>query len=355
MGLDNKIKKELFLILVHSSMAFFLFLPMIGYAAQPVITSVTGTVQNRQILTITGSNMIDEDKTNWDSFFTSHENASGFEGASPAEDGYIIPNSPGMQFWWEPVYDGSMKLLGNQSIHFHTQGSSPSILTSYVAMSHHLPKLEDIWVRFYAKWIYKVRPYSHIKMIDTFGGPYQSYFQPSAGFDWLVATAHARYASGTPKPFHNGDDIYYPFSIEQDRWYEFELHFRNKSGQPYIFDTWMDGKQITWGVVSRENSFRTLMLGIINQRQKDSRAIMDHWWDGFAVSSSRIYPACTIEISNNPAYGEKNIKYQEPVYLSDSLIRFRLDVEGLGKGPFYLWVTNNRQERSKPYTFEELQ
>lgn len=42
--------------------------------------------------------------------------------------------------------------------------------------------------------------------------------------------------------------------------------------------------------------------------------------------------------------------YQTPTYLSDGSITVTVNLAELGSDTYYLWVTNNRQERSKAYS-----
>jgi hypothetical protein len=326
-------------------------------AAQPVISNVTGTINTGQILTITGANMVNEDITKWSSFFTIHPTASGFEGTSPASDGYghTIGNSI------DPVYDTNIRLMGSKSIKFSQMGASASNQTSYITARGILRTgIGDIWIRFYAKWVWSgAWAKSHIKMIDTFGIPgqraLQNYFQPSAGLARnMILRSAGGMISGTPTP--NNDTIYYPIpgGLSQDKWYEFELHFKNDVA-PYIADGWMDGTKIITSVPKVGNNIGGLMLGLVNMINTDPNSVLYHYWDGFATSTSRVYPASMVEISNNSTYGQGTVKYQEPIYFSDSSIQFKADFTGLGGGSSYLWVTNNRQERSSPYYLGKAQ
>ena len=70
------------------------------------------------------------------------------------------------------------------------------------------------------------------------------------------------------------------------------------------------------------------------------------WWDGFAVSKSRIYPASTIQVGNSPTYGQGHEQYQQPIALNDTQVQFVLNTSAVGSGPYYLWITNNGQVRS---------
>ena len=74
-----------------------------------------------------------------------------------------------------------------------------------------------------------------------------------------------------------------------------------------------------------------------------------NWTDGFTISTSRVYPSSVIEIGNNSTYALSTKVYQAPTALSDTSVAITCDLTGLGAGPYYLWVTNNKQERSDPY------
>jgi hypothetical protein len=76
---------------------------------------------------------------------------------------------------------------------------------------------------------------------------------------------------------------------------------------------------------------------------------MDNYWDGFTISTSRAYPASVIEIGNSPDYATAKKVYQPPEFLSDNSIQVRADLSGLGSGPYYMWITNNRQQRTAAY------
>ena len=81
----------------------------------PQISSVSGTVAQGNTITISGSYMMDEDKTDWDVFFSNNPNASSFEGTSPSADGYSAIGPSG------GTYVTDVKVLGSKSIRFHVQ------------------------------------------------------------------------------------------------------------------------------------------------------------------------------------------------------------------------------------------
>ena len=93
-----------------------------------------------------------------------------------------------------------------------------------------------------------------------------------------------------------------------------------------------------------------VLFGMINMCCQGSGFDLTNWIDNFTISTSRIYPSTVVEAGNNPNYDTAAKVYQEPIYLSDNSIQIRLNLSGLGSGPYYLWVKNNKQERSVAYS-----
>lgn len=332
-------KKRFFTVFSSCVLFLSLYDPLSATAITPTITGVAGSIATGETLVISGSNMVDEDSTKWDSFFIKHPTASGFEGITWTADGYGTPNGiPSGQ-----TYDTSTKLMGNKSIKFHVTGASSNCprgnLTSYTYAGADLPAYRDMWIRFYARWntLYNNWPSSHIKMIMDLGTP-EVGLQPSAGGP-LPAYMNAGYDSKA----HN---VSIPSgTLQNNRWYAFEIHWKMDTA-PYVYEAWMDNVKIVTANPSRQCNLKTIVFGLINLCGTPSAFSLDHWWDGFAISTSRIYLASTVEISNNAVYGQGIIRYQEPQYLSDSLIQVKADLSGMGSGPYYLWITNNKQQRN---------
>lgn len=317
----------------------------------PTITSVSGTVQSGQTLNITGSNMIQEDRTNWDPLFINNPNASGFEGASLTADGYQTSGCP--------TYTSAVKLMGNQSINMHDQGqhirlSDGSGLGSCnwqwkVQASQSGTTWTDVYLRTYSRWNNTSWP-----TIDTkYWWWYQAFFNLTSYADGSAPTELGIYAANSMPDWVQGKIP--GGAIKNNKWYLFETHFRvDGNGGPYVYQVWIDNQQIInftapagalvnvpgwgWGGESNTNYFNT-----------PAGWVSDQWQDGFAVSKTRIGPASLVEISNCSAYGSGTKRYQEPLYLSDGSSQIKLDVTGLGAGPYVLWVTNNRNERSLPF------
>jgi hypothetical protein len=188
--------------------------------------------------------------------------------------------------------------------------------------------------------------------IMTSSQGYQEWgLQPSARTGkMMIAAASGGFASGTPTP--NGQSIYYslPSGIQMDRWYEFEIHVNGN-----FYEAYVDGVKVITGTANQPFYSGAYLIGLINYCSPSPSFAINEWMDGFAFGSSRIYPASTIEISDNSNYGQGIVKYQEPLYLSDGTIQIKTDLKGLGSGPYYLYVTNNMQQRSGAFNLSSSQ
>jgi hypothetical protein len=287
--------------------------------------------------------MVDEDTTNWDSFFSNNPDASGFEGTSPSADGYSGVGPTG------GTYVTDVQLLGSQSIRFHVQGASSNCpvgnLMDYNAFAPQDTYTGERYYRLYARWntADDSWPTSHIKMFYTLNGGSNIYFQP---------------ANGSSRPTHmcvtyGGGSHYYAIpsgQLENDRWYAMEIRIKGTS--PYAIQAWVDGTQIMDETPNSASSYVYLLFGIVNCCGTTSNFNLDHWMDGLAVSTSRIYPAAIIEIGDDSNYSTATKLYQAPLYFSDGSIQVKVDLTDLGSGPYYLWVTNNKQERSSSYQLQ---
>lgn len=302
-----------------------------AHAVTPVIKDVNGTVSTGQTLTIGGSNMVQENSGSWLPMFKSGT-AFGFEGSSPSADGYWALHSGGS-------YDSTVKLSGNKSMKFHVGGAC-STVSSNLADYAGISGVSDMYARAYIR--YYSPPGQWFKMQDK---TFHAWFNPQQYVFEIANTPDGSRPSSFQAEWD--DASHYaniPGGVLQDnRWYYVELHW--KSGSPNVYQVWVDGVQI-FNANPKAFSPGYFLFGIVNMCGTSSGFTHDRWFDGFALSTARIYPSSTIEVSNNSTYGAGTVKYQEPIYLSDGSVQIKLDLTGLGTGPYYLWVTNNNQERS---------
>lgn len=349
--MQNKITKILFLL----AMTFF---PKLILATTPEIISTAGDLIDGETLSISGTNMVDHNTSNW--------NMNGidwnFEGISYETDGYDVPTDDNMGLCAGPTYagityDSSVRLLGLKSIKFHQQGafSGPGVGGCYVYATPSPVVGEDIYVSSYVRYDSSAGgdewPDNFFKLFLALGGPTENllYFQPDSRLDnGGPASRFLMYENNTST---YGDVPGGP--IQNNRWYYLEARYKNSS--PKRYQAWIDGVQIgDWIPTGNVNSPWYFDLGMINMSETSPTFDMKLNIDRFVVASSRIYPASIIEISNSPNYGEGVVKYQEPLFLSDTSVQIKAELEDLGTGPYYLWITNNRQERSAYYVLGDV-
>jgi hypothetical protein len=141
-------------------------------------------------------------------------------------------------------------------------------------------------------------------------------------------------------------------TINQAQWHCLELKAPLNSNN-HVWDIYFDNKQIYSEDLGRGINFLggDQWYGFFTNWYSTSAAFQQYiWTDGLGVkNNSRIGPASLVEIGNLPDYALATKKYQGPLFLSDGTVSIKADITGLGTGPYYLWVTNNRGERSAAY------
>jgi hypothetical protein len=318
-----------------------------GNGVPPVISSVSGTCQTGQTIVISGSDLVDEDKAHWAALFRSGT-AYGFEGSTYLDDGYYAAPDANR---FEPVYDTSVMIQGNQSYKGRIVGAFSGASYTNNASSGAFVDLQeagfsdtsDLYIRLYSRWhsagSISRWPDSHIKMLDYCCTGEQWYFQPDNSIDGttLPTQMNLTYDS-TP---HNYDVADF---LQNDRWYCTEVHW--KTSAPAAYAAWVDGVQIASVSPASSGVADYMMFNMINLRGTGADFDLTNWTDALAISTSRIGCAARVEIGSGSDYGTATKKVQELLYFSDTELRIKADLTGLGSGPYYLWVTNNRQERS---------
>ena len=291
-------------------------------SATPDINSVYGTIQSGSTITIGGSNMMELNTINWE---YSALNAS-FEGSSLSTDGFYDEDG-------KATYQNNVKLIGNKALRVYSDTVCQGVTSCGAARVLYYNKNgSDVYASGYIRYASgSVWPSNYLKMFIT-SGPSQWYFQPSGPSQFLLK---------------QGGWLSYinlPESIQYDKWYHWEIRMR--TGSPNIFTVWWNGTQIANANPTSGQNFSWIEFGIPNYDGVGSGQHVEVFFDNVVVSSDRIYPASKIEVSNNATYGQGTVRWQAPVYLSDTSVQFKLDLTGLGSGSYYLWVTNNKQERS---------
>jgi len=339
----------------------FFFLPTSVSATTPTISNVSGAVQTGQVLTITGTTMMDENKATWDNTVVNLQTgtAYGFEGSDFQSDGYeATSDGVGVSIG----YSSSVKLSGNQSAHFHIEGQHTATINHNPHASADIyygpQNLTTAYVRGYTRYDGTGWPTNWFKHWWTLATPIPP--ASTGQGSYLVLQPDTSTAPLLPLGFVYGDSyggniINIPSGrLERGRWYCLELQMTVNSNGVVVMTPWIDGVQGTpYTTTSPGIEMDWYEFGIINLDGTDSNFVVDNYVDNFALSkgpnASRIYCSSIIEIGNNANYATATKIYQQPLYLSDGSIQIKVNLTNLGAGPYYLWVTNNKQERSAAY------
>lgn len=330
----------------------FLLLAATSNAATPTISNVSGTISTGQTLTVAGINMVDHNTTNWQ---------ANYDGA-PAGNDFDGDFEQGSGSWgdWEAgwglegsnhascvrTFDTSRKIIGLKSAKYHLQGAIDSSgggvgCATYILME----KGQDYYMSAYQQWDTSVGdgswPNNFMKVfLSGTGNQLYSQFKTpmdSPPVQWLYDAAKVTEVVGD---IPGG-------AIKNSTWYHIETYTKSSSPQRGI--VWINGVKIIDTAVGTALAHDMMVIGIPNLAATSTGFAIDSYVDRFTVSSSRIYPSSTIEIANSATYATATKRYQEPLYLSDGSVQIKADLTGLGAGPYYLYITNNRQEVSAAY------
>ncbi|MEW6379765.1 MAG: hypothetical protein AB1611_09175 [bacterium] len=334
--------------------------------------SLTGTV-----MTLTGSRLSAQSCGNWIHFSESQGSFEDTTGWKKEANCWVRDN------WecWAPtaarrdedvIFDSRMAILGNQSycnnIHYTATDwkyarECPGKGEFYNLTWWEARDADQYYYRYYVRYSgpafqWTDNSWKQLYVHNLFNLNPCMWDHPS------VTQGPARYdIQGETRIF-----AHLPGPIALERWYCIEI-WAKKNGAGLNLKFWLDGEeceiydeydkapqQFPWSKCYHEKArklvFGPLELGTTNCQNWRSEQLPVKqciWFDGFAMSSTRIYPASLVEIGNLSDYARATRVKQEILHISDTQIRFRANTQGLGRGPYYLWVTNNRQERSRAY------
>jgi len=168
------------------------------------------------------------------------------------------------------------------------------------------------------------------------------YFQPAANgtnapTQWLMRGGNS--ATGT-----QGDMPNPPDSMANGRWNCFEVRY-NHSG--HTTTGWLDDQLMATDTATASDTVDYVLFGIPNY--SGANATFDLWFDNYTMSSSRIYCSSIVEIADGSTYATATKRRQALTSLADGTIVITADLTGLGAGPYYLFVRNNKQEQSAAF------
>ena len=310
----------------------------------PTISGVTGTVETGQTLTITGTNMVNEDKTNWNSAFINGED--GFEGANATADGWGYGGG-------SQNYETSIKLMGSQS-----QGWTASDATGNPGNQFYKNSISGNidYLRWYTRNDVSVGDgtwcTNYQKIFNNYPSPDPTISinlnfigdnDVGAAYNTVallldsVTQASANLTSVLDGPMRSA------------KWYCMEMYLQNTT--PWNCKVWMNGVLIIdHDIGSSHGSDLASATWDLNRAGTNSGYGCKVNWDGVVVATSRIYPASKIEIGDSATYASATKVYQYPETLSDTSNIVTCDLTGLTGGDYYLFVTNGRNETSAAYS-----
>jgi hypothetical protein len=324
-----------------------LLFPVIANATTPAVSNVTGTVEAGQILTITGTTMVDEDKTNWiDATANGGPNFTtgddyGFEHAT--YESTIYPATPDDNNERVISYDSSVKLMGNRSLKGYDAGASNGNMIS-TGVYMYTNGASEYYVRWYGRWHTTGAtqwPTLWSKMMDLPGSSAMWYWQPPAG---------SNYPTQLNMRYNDTDHVNSVSNfLQADRWYCFET--RMKVNATSNWTTWVDGTQIATAspTLGEGVNLDWILFNGPNYSGTDSSFTMTAWTDNMTVSSARVYCSTMVEICNSATYSGATCVKQPLTTIGDTSIVVTADLTGLS-APYYLYVTNNKQETSSAYS-----
>lgn len=318
-------------------------------ATTPTVTNVSGTVETGQELTITGTNMVQEDTTGYDPDFDASE--FSFEGASFNDDDW--DDGAGISY----ITTSGVPLMGSQAARWaglqtsNPGGSfgpgSPNRNTLSATAGNH----------FYAGYFrddfdYGSGSYGDFhKIFLNYAGNYEFNANWQGTNDYTTAgLPYERGLLNIAGTNYGGDLVVHDH--KQRTWHHVEVEIPGAS--PWTFRMWVDGELIIEqnGPSDPGMPPSGLQFSVNTESVTDTAYGLEEWIDGIRVSSQRIGLLFKCEIGDSDTYATANKVYQYPRSFSDTAAKVEADLTGLGAGPYYLYVTNHRGETSEPYTLE---
>lgn len=315
------------------------FIHSVSFGA-PVITNVTGTTTR----TITGTSLMNENTAGWK--FTASRGS--FEGSSASADGFVC-------YIGDCAYDTNVHLLGNKSLRSDAaSGGGATCGTGYKAWQADSIYHYDASGGGTAYWRYYFRYDSN--MSQEFAGLnywkiayflYGNYY-----WDWVGSGRDSiQLKAGATATY-----VDTPEQISFDRWYCLEGYASNGTES-----VWLDGVFLGSYTGSGTTNPTLLIVPMTNGCVTTATTPSGQFYtDGFMVSTSRVYPSALVVLGNNSNYSSATKVVQPLTNISETSISFTYSetgyspsgstVSSMSGTDRYVWVIDNRQSLSNPYT-----
>lgn len=307
----------------------------------PTISSVSGMIETGQILTVSGANLYrggaNENTTGW----ALTEDEALMKGATPGGDGWTLDPSAGN-------YDGTKRLIvGSKSVRNDTAGETTENHTARFYRSS-ASLSGDIFFAGYILGQYAggVYPDNYRKQLSLYSTPPCWWLlkgEVGAPFSGMLLDVNGTARGSVSIPGGGWQD---------DRWYWIMSRFPANAADPWEGHICNQSVEYVHSVGNGglNDEFDT------NHAGNPAGFSASHYWNRVILSNQRIYEACKFEVSDDATYGNGTVNYCFPVSIDDGQGQFKLNLSDLGAGPYYLFVTNSRNERvATPYTLGGVQ
>lgn len=329
---------------------------------------VVGTVGTGNTLTISGTNMHNESTANYLGTGTWATDEMGFEGASDLADNW---QNSGL------TYATDVKIIGDQSAYWVGSGNTGEIETSSGGIHYRIDLTntpQAHWWRWYFRADENGGDGSWCDGYHKYMGIYDADVSPGNQLNINARTNSANGYTGVLFIINQGDggefyclwgnDSKYQGQSTQEagQWYCIEVYVPADGSPVRCF---LNGEEVSnVGATAPYSGWSTnpslspydmqFPWNMSNGGENSSSSYnQKHYYDSMAVSSTRVYPACKVEIGNSSDYATATKKYQWPHTISDTSVVVEADLTGLGDGPYWLWVTNGQNERSSAFSLSE--
>lgn len=318
---------------------FCLFLATTVNATPPVISAVSANPLAQGVTaTITGTYLEDRNLTG----LKIPPPKGGFEGTSFTADGWYDANYNNAN-----ELDLSVRITGNKSYRNHIYkfqredlGGGQYGCPSYYYGGYLERTYGENWPVFYFR--YYVRYNKGFVWPDN----YMKQLYMRSGWCMNVMMGATGYGIFQPGAAYFG----FPKALEGDRWYCLEGRFHRDGSAGEL---WLDDKSVGKGGPGAGGSWDGFMLGTVNSGcfSANPQASSYIWFDDFNFSTTgRIRPEALVYLSTSPDFNSGTKVSQELLYISDNSIQFKPNATGLGTGPLFLFVVNNKGEVSAGYS-----
>lgn len=306
-----------------------------GGGNSPSISGVSGTVSGGNTLTVSGSQLINEDTSSYDSWFT--DSRRYFKGATAAADGYQTHDNPS-------IYVTTPKLFVASG---HSAWSRIDSTSEQVpGFAPYGDGITGLPADFYARFYWRI----DTNGVGRFGAEHKMIILYKGGDGFLAVYPFDDSGPLLSNKWYvdnqNGDTGATTLSqtATAGKWFCMVARFKT-SGSPFCTLS-VNGSPHVAGLPGSAVAGSPTGSGLqvnFNWSTGTAGFVGDSYINNFALSTSQLFDLTLVEIGNSATYASATKVVQAMTSASDTSIDVTCDLTGLGAGPYWMFVTNNRQ------------